>query len=188
MTRASKLLILILLALLVRPVPAIGSSSPAHDAPEWVISSWLNGNPGSVADNRGRVILIDFFQLWCPGCRTFSVPLFGEWEERYGNRGDVLIVSIHTVFEGHSYQSPERLLRFIENNGITHPVGNDAYAAEGDDIPITMRRYRTGGTPHVVIVDKQGRIRFHHLGQFDPDPVEHLIEQLLAEEVPSSSE
>ena len=76
-----------------------------YPAPEWEVSKWLNGDPGSLKENRGRVILIDFFQLWCPGCNRFSIPIFREWEEKYGSRDDILIVSIHTVFEGHASQT-----------------------------------------------------------------------------------
>lgn len=50
---------------------------------------------------------------------------------------------------------------------MEHPVGIDTYVAEGDEVPETIRRYRTGGTPHLVIVDKQGWQRFRHLGAFD---------------------
>lgn len=150
-------------------------------APEWAVSGWLNGDPGSLKENRNRVILIDFFQLWCPGCNRFSIPLFREWEEKYGKRDDILIVSIHTVFEGHASQTPHRLRGFIREKKIHHPVGIDAYPDDSAEIPITMRRYRTGGTPNVTIIDKQGQVRFHHLGSFDPAPVEALIDRLLAE-------
>ena len=85
---------------------------------------------------------------------------------------------------GHSYQTEDRLRDFIREKGIRHAVGIDAYAGETDETPITMRRFRTRGTPHVVIVDKQGRIRFSHFGSFDPEPVETLIEILLEEEGP----
>ena len=117
--------VLILAALASFPSP-IEAAPPGALAPEWAISNWLNGDPGALSDHRGRVILIDFFQLWCPGCQTFSVPLFDEWEERYGERDDLLMVSIHTVFEGHDYQNIDRLRSFIVDHGIEHPVGIDA--------------------------------------------------------------
>jgi len=153
-------------------------------APEWRIAEWINGDPGSLADHRGKVILIEFFQLWCPGCKRFSVPLFNRWHERYGQRDDVLVVSIHTVFEGHDYQSAERLREFVEVWGIEHPVGIDTPGAEGGEVPETMRHYRTGGTPYVVIVDRRGLQRFRHLGGFDEQAVETFIDQLLDEPAP----
>jgi len=157
-------------------------------APEWRIAQWINGDPGSLADHRGKVVLIEFFQLWCPGCKRFSVPLFKRWHERYGKRDDVLVVSIHTVFEGHDYQNPERLREFVEIWGIEHPVGIDTHGTEGGDVPETMTRYRTGGTPYVVIVDKSGRLRFRHLGGFDRRVVEAFIDRLLDEPTPEADQ
>jgi thiol-disulfide isomerase/thioredoxin len=164
---------------------ATASPQSAPQAPEWVISQWLNDDPGSIADNRDRVILIDFFQLWCPGCNRFSIPLFQQWDASYGGRDDVLIVSIHTVFEGHAHQGPSRLRSFVADNDMRHPVGIDAYADPHDETPITMRRFRTRGTPHVVILDKRGRVRFSRFGSFDIDEAETLIEVLLGEDGPS---
>jgi thiol-disulfide isomerase/thioredoxin len=150
-------------------------------APEWKVSEWINGDPGKLANHRGKIVLIDFFQLWCPGCNEFSIPLFQEWEQKFGVRNDVLIVSIHTVFEGHEEQTPERLREFVTEKGITHPVGIDAYAVPAPPPPVTMDRFETGGTPHIAIVDREGRLRFSHFGRFDPQPVERFIERLFEE-------
>jgi len=151
------------------------------DPPEWKVSAWLNDDPGRLADHKGEVVLIHFFQLWCPGCNEFTIPLFQEWEEMFGPRDDLLIVSIHTVFEGHDEQTPERLRAFIAEKNIVYPVGIDAYKKQGDEEPITMNRFDTGGTPHVVIIDKKGKLRFTHFGAFDRGPVERFINRLLDE-------
>ena len=151
-------------------------------APEWQVSQWINGDPGRMSSLRGKVVLIEFFQLWCPGCNSFSIPLFQRWNERYAGRDDVVLVSIHTVFEGHELQTPERLREFVREKGIEHSVGIDAYDEEDELVPVTMRRFATRGTPHVVIVDKQGDVRFSNFGSFDPDTVEFYIERLLGGE------
>ena len=163
--------------------PARAGFLPAPvPAPEFAVSEWINTDePLSVKSLRGKVVLIHFFQLWCPGCNRFSKPLFRDWQERFGEREDVAILGIHTVFEGHYSQTPGRLHRYLRTNGITYPVGVDAYANPEDDVPITMRRYRTGGTPTATILDRQGNIRFQQLGSFRPEPVEALIEALLEE-------
>jgi thiol-disulfide isomerase/thioredoxin len=152
------------------------------EAPQWKVSEWINGNPGRLADLRGKVVLINFFQMWCPGSNEFSLPLFEEWARQYGDRDDVVVVSIHTVFEEHDRQTPEQLRRFVREMGITHPVGIDAYDPADPVVPITMKRYQTGGTPHVAIVDKEGMLRFSHFGRFERAPVEHFIDRLLEEE------
>jgi thiol-disulfide isomerase/thioredoxin len=151
------------------------------DAPQWKVSEWINGDPGRLADQRGKLVLINFFQMWCPGSNEFSLPLFEDWAEMYGERDDVVVVSIHTVFEEHDAQTPEQLRWFIEEMGITHPVGIDAYEGKDAVVPITMDRYQTGGTPHIAIVDKEGQLRFSYFGRFDREPVEHFIERVLEE-------
>ena len=151
------------------------------NAPDWVVSEWLNGDPGRLADQKGKVVLIDFFQLWCPGCNSFSIPLFEKWEEKYADRDDVVIFSIHTVFEGHELQTPDHLRNFVKEKRIEHPVGIDTYVTKDAEVPVTMDLYKTGGTPHIVIIDRHGKLRFSHFGRFDPGPVEAFIDRILTD-------
>lgn len=150
--------------------------------PDWQVSEWINGNPGSIAKNHDKLIIIEFFQMWCPGCNEFSIPLMQRWNDRYGKRSDVLLFSIHTVFEGHDVQTTERLREFVRGKGIRHPVGIDAYDSDDPITPVTMKRYRTGGTPHIVIIDKNSKLVFSHFGRFDVRTVEGFIDRKLLEE------
>lgn len=161
-------------------VPAVPTP---RRAPQWDVSEWLNGDGRNVDALRGTVIVIDFFQLWCPGCIAFSIPLMNQWEADLAKEvksGQIAFVSIHTVFEGHGYQTPERLKRFIRKKKILHPVGIDRHV-DGSHVPETMRRYRTRGTPEMAIIDKAGMIRLQEFGHFDPARGESLIRRLLAE-------
>lgn len=162
--------------------PAFARQTPRR-APRWDIAEWLNGDGGNVDSLRGKVIVIDFFQLWCPGCIAFSIPLMNQWEKDFAKEiaaGKLAFVSIHTVFEGHGYQTPKRLQRFIRDKKIRHPVGIDQHRA-GSHVPETMRRYGTRGTPEMAIVDKAGMIRFQEFGFFEPETGSALIRQLLSE-------
>lgn len=155
-------------------------SNAATSAHELYVSEWLNNDPGMLRDMRSNVVIIEFFQMWCPGCNNFSIPLMALWEEKYKDSNNIRFLSIHAVFEGHKYQTPAALKEFVKEKGIMHPVGIDAYET-GSSLPITMRMYRTGGTPCITIIDKKGAVRFQKLGGFDPAPVEKLIDQLLME-------
>ena len=95
-------------------------------------------------------------------------------------RKKLAVISIHTVFEGHSYQNPQRLRRFLKEKGIEHPVGVDRNI-KGAFVPETMRRYNTRGTPEMAFLDKKGRIRFQKFGFFQPKDGEALIRKLLTE-------
>ena len=46
---------------------ALRAAPAGKKAPEWEISEWINSEPLSIAALKGKVIVIDFFQLWCPG-------------------------------------------------------------------------------------------------------------------------
>ncbi len=152
-------------------------------APEWDIAEWINSEPVRLQDLRGQVVVIDFFQLWCPGCKSFSIPLTLKWEKEFAEEianDKMKIVSIHTVFEGHRHQTVDRLKKFVEETGFGHPVGHDLHDDSiHDRLPITMIKYGTRGTPEVAIVDKEGRIAYQKIGFFDPEEKASLIRFLM---------
>lgn len=170
------------LALLIAPMRAVTAATP-KPAPEWDISEWLNISSLSLGALKGKVVVIDFFQLWCPGCNKFSGPLMQRWQKVFAEEidgGKLQLVGIHTVFEGHAYQAPKQLRSYVKEKGITYPIGIDRHEA-GGRLPETMKRYGTRGTPEMAIIDKQGRIRFQQFGFFEPKDGEALIRKLLEE-------
>lgn len=153
-----------------------------NKAPEIQASAWINSEKISINDLKGKVVIIDFFQLWCPGCNSFTKPLMKKWEKKYAKQlanDDLVIMGVHTVFEGHSIQTLEALKFYLKKNNITHPIANDLLIS--GHLPETMKKYRTRGTPEVAIIDKKGVIRFQEFGFFDVAPVERLINKLLVE-------
>ena len=160
------------------------TAKEAHPAPEWTVSKWVRGPASTLKDSRGQVVVIDFFQLWCPGCKSFSIPLMGNWEKTFAKeikQQKLKLISIHTVFEGHAYQTDERLLQFVEERQMRHPVAVD-FLPTGSRLPKTMIDYQTRGTPEISIIDKNGRIRFQKIGSFDPEWATGFIRQLLLED------
>ena len=104
-----------------------------------------------------------------------------QWEEKYQQQikaGKLKILSIHTVFEGHSIQTLNALKFFLKIRGVNHLVGNDRLLS-GQLTPETMKRYQTRGTPEVAIIDKNGIIRMQEVGSFDVEIAEKLINKLL---------
>ncbi len=171
-----KILISILLSISLNAGATVGQKAPDFD-----VAQWINGDAVSINELKGKVVIIDFFQLWCPGCNTFSIPLMHEWEEKYKDqikKGNLKIMSIHTVFEGHSIQTLTTLKVFLKIRGINHLVGNDRLLP-GQSTPETMKRYQTRGTPEVAIIDKNGIIRMQEVGFFDVEQAEQLITSLL---------
>lgn len=159
------------------------SATQAPAAPEWTISKWIQGPETTLEESQGQVVIIDFFQLWCPGCNQFSIPLMAYWEETFSKEiasGKLKLISIHTVFEGHTYQTDSRLEKFVVEKKMRHPVAVDFLPA-GSRLPKTMIDYQTRGTPEMSFIDKKGRIRFQKLGSFDVEWATGYIRQLLEE-------
>ncbi len=104
-----------------------------------------------------------------------------KWNQQYSGRKDVQLVGIHTVFEGHSQQTPKRLRQYVKEKNITYPVGVDDHVSN-QRLPETMILYHTRGTPEMAIIDKKGKIRFQQFGSFNPGVAKKLINTLLSEE------
>jgi thiol-disulfide isomerase/thioredoxin len=152
-------------------------------APEWDVSEWLNGEGASLADLHGKVVVVEFFQMLCQGCNRFSIPLMKQWHETFRQEidsGDLVLLSIHTVFELHDYQTPAHLRPFLKKKGIEHLVGIDRLL-EAEGLPETMKRYATKGTPEMAFIDRQGMLRAQPFGAFEIKAGEQLIRTMLTE-------
>jgi len=76
--------------------------------------------------------------------------------------------------------SPVSLRAFIHEYRIAFPVGVDATGAEGP-VPQTMQAYGLRGTPSLLLIDRQGRLRRHSFGAEEDMAVGAAIATLLAE-------
>jgi len=152
--------------------------SPA--APPWQVSEWLNADaPLSLEALRGRVIVLHAFQMLCPGCVSHAVPQAERIHQLFP-RGDVAVVGLHTVFEHHAVMTPEALRVFLYEYRITHPVGVDRPVA-GDPIPATMRAYGMQGTPTLMLIDREGRLRLQQFGRVDDLAIGAKVMSLVAQ-------
>ena len=133
-------------------------------APALTVSNWLNTNDTiSLESLRGKVVLLEAFQMLCPGCVSHALPQAMRVRE-YFSPLDVAVIGMHSVFEHHAAQgSIEALAAFLHEYRITFPVGIDAQSAQGG-LPQTMSAYQMQGTPTTILIDRQGRLRKHKFG------------------------
>lgn len=116
-----------------------------------------------------------------PRLQQILRPADEYWQNKFADEtatGQLVFVKIHTVFEGRNYQTVKKLKSYVIKKGITIPVGVDRHVGDRR-IPETMRRYKTRGTPEMVIIDGDGVIRFQEFGSFDPAAVEPMITEML---------
>ena len=160
----------------------MSSPSNATDrAPELHTTRWFNtAEPLALDDLRGRVVVLMAFQMLCPGCVARSIPLAQRIHQTFDGRG-VAVIGLHTVFEHHDVMTPEALEVFLSEYRVGFPVGVDTPDPNGAAIPLTMHAYRMQGTPTLVLIDAEGRLRAQHFGAHDELALGAEIGLLMAE-------
>jgi peroxiredoxin len=155
-----------------------------HDttlAPEWIISQWLNSETDiSLASLRNRVVVAGAFQMLCPGCVSDLIPQLRKAHALFKG-AEVSIIGLHTVFEHHAAMEPVSLKAFLHENRITFPVGVDKPGLPAQAIPQTMQLYGMQGTPTMLLIDRQGRLRRMVFGHMDDMQLGAEIMALLGE-------
>jgi peroxiredoxin len=152
----------------------------ALPAPGWSVESWFNARePLSLAELRGRVVVLHAFQMLCPGCVTHAIPQAQRVRALFPH-GEVAVVGLHTVFEHHEAMRPVSLEAFLHEYRVGFPVGVDEPSG-GSPVPKTMAAYQMRGTPTLVLIDQLGRLRLHAFGRADDIALGAAIATLVAE-------
>ena len=137
-----------------------------HPLPDWSVDQWFNtAKPISLSDLRGKVVVIEAFQMLCPGCVSHGLPLAQQVHDLFP-REDVAVIGLHTVFEHHAAMTPVSLEAFLHEYRISFPVGVDTPGKSA--LPVTMERYELRGTPSLLLLDQSGVLVAHHFGHVSP--------------------
>jgi thiol-disulfide isomerase/thioredoxin len=152
--------------------------SEAATAPELATGEWINSEPLTLKDLRGRVVLIEFWTFGCYNCRN-TLPFVKSWHDRYRDKG-LTVIGVHSP-EFDEERKVDNLRREVSSLGIRYPVVTD------NDYQ-TWKAYKVEAWPTAFLLDKQGRIRWMHVGEGDYDEAERLIRKLLAEKESESED
>ncbi len=153
-----------------------------RQAPPLQIECWLN-TPESITleQLRGRVVLIEAFQMLCPGCVSHGLPQAKRVAETF-DRSQVAVLGLHTVFEHHTAQGTRTALEaFLHEYRMPFPVGIDMPSGDGGAAK-TMIAYQMRGTPTQILIDKNGRLRKQTFGSVDDLALGAQIMALIAED------
>ena len=142
-------------------------------APELMNNTWLNvDSPLRLADLRGKVVIVEMWTFGCINCQHV-MPSLKEWYSKYKDQG---LVIIGNHFPEFSYEADLANLKdAIARNGIEYPVAQDNDGA-------TWQAYKNQYWPALYLIDKQGHIRYVHIGEGGYKETEENIKALLAEE------
>ena len=135
------------------------------------IKAWINSDPLTIEELKGKVVLVDFWTYTCINCiRTF--PYLKQWHSKYADDG-LVILGIHTP-EFKFEKDYDNVVQATLDNGITWPVAQD------NDY-VTWKNYSNRYWPAKYLVDKEGFVRYTHFGEGAYDETEEQIRLLLAE-------
>lgn len=146
----------------------VGAPAPAS----WKGLSAVSGPlPGGIGDLRGRVVIVDFWAVWCMACRM-SAPKLTSWQAKFGAQGLSVIGITDDPVDQASVGMQDFGMRYA--------------AVASDESYGTQRAFGVRALPTVFVIDKRGVIRDVSVG-FDPRKeaqMEALLRRLLAEPAP----
>lgn len=126
----------------------------------------LDGNPVSLDDYLGRVVLVNLWATWCPPCRE-EMPTLQAFYEKYKDDGFVLVAI--------NQEEPRDVVApFVQEFGLTFPVWLDLeYLAE--------REFETMNLPSSYVVDRNGQVRLMWIGGISKKNLEKFVPDLIRE-------
>src|SRR5690349_3774508 len=85
-------------------------------------TDWINSGPLTLAELRGKIVLLDFWTYCCINCHHI-LPDLAKLEEKYKN--ELVVIGVHTA-KFFAERDTENIRRKVREYGIKHPVINDA--------------------------------------------------------------
>jgi cytochrome c biogenesis protein CcdA/thiol-disulfide isomerase/thioredoxin len=139
-------------------------------APEFAgIAHWLNSDPLTMSQLRGKVVLIDFWTYSCINC-VRTLPYVNKWYDTYHDKGFV-VVGVHSPefeFEKDTGNVADAIKRFH----IHYPVAQDNNLA-------TWQAYSNIYWPAHYLIDQNGIVRQVHFGEGGYLETENAIRSLI---------
>lgn len=105
-------------------------------APELAVSEWVQGMPTSLAQEKDHIVLVEVFQVNCPGCFLHALPEAVNIYNRYKDEG-VRVLGIATAFEDFDKNTLENLRALVERGEVVGETKRalGQYGDSGDALP-----------------------------------------------------
>ncbi len=154
-------------ALAIKLRPQLDLIGPGSRTPDFHVMNVRTGHPASLADYRGKVLLLNIWATWCDPCRI-EMPAMEKLNEHLAGT-DLRIVAVSVDKDG-----PDVVMKFVNSLGLRFDILQD----QSGDIQRTLQ---TTGVPESFIIDRNGLIIKKVIGaeQWDAPVNEALIRTLL---------
>jgi cytochrome c biogenesis protein CcmG/thiol:disulfide interchange protein DsbE len=133
-------------------------------APDFTLQL-LDGGAITLADLKGKVVMIDFWASWCPPCRE-EAPVLAQVYMEYRERG-VEFIGISIWDRSSDAQD------YVQRFGITYPSGLDSKGT-------ILVDYAVRGIPEKFFIDARGRLVKEFIGPSKVEGLREILDQMLA--------
>lgn len=124
----------------------------------------LTGQPVTLSDFRGKIILYNAWATWCPPCKQ-EMPTLLAYYEAHKAQGFVIVA----IADG---QSPEEVRAFAQDYGLTFPVWPDPEY-------LASKTFRINSLPTSFVIDREGKVRLTWTGAISRAMLEKYVTPLL---------
>ena len=135
------------------------------------ITAWINSDPLTIAELRGKVVLVDFWTYTCINCIR-TLPFLKLWNSRYADDG-LVIIGVHSP-EFEFEKDFDNVTKATIDEGVVWPVALDNDFA-------TWQNYSNRYWPAKYLIDKDGVVQYSHFGEGRYAETEEKIRELLEE-------
>ena len=139
-----------------------------NKAPSFELQS-VTGDTVKLADMEGKVVLLDFWAVWCGPCRT-SMPFFQELQDKYGKDG-LEVVGMHV---DDRMPAPDEVAEYLAKLGVTYTNLVSTVDTDNEFMIFAM--------PTTYVLDREGIIVKRHIGfnsKTAPAELEELVRSML---------
>ena len=128
----------------------------------------LDGKSHTLAEWRGKVVVLNFWATWCPPCRE-EMPAFAALQQELGGQG--------LQFVGVAIDDPAEVRAYLSRHPVNYPIlvgDNSAVPAWADSLGNEL-----AALPFSVVLDRAGRLDYAHTGVFRREQVLEKVRPLL---------
>jgi thiol-disulfide isomerase/thioredoxin len=145
--------------------PAI-EAGPVEASPAAIYTARFSdgdGEPRTLAQYAGKVLVVNFWATWCTPCRE-EMPAFVKLQARWSGRG--------VQFVGLAQDERAKVTAFARELGINYPL----WTGGGEVMELSRRLgNRLGVLPHTVVLDPQGHVIVSRIGIFAEDSLDSRL-------------
>ncbi|MGC4190788.1 MAG: redoxin family protein [Thermomicrobiales bacterium] len=144
------------------PTPGVQANRPAPD----FSLTLFDGSTFSLADQRGKIVVMNFWASWCEPCKE-EMPVLEQAAESAPD--DVVFVGV-----GAKNDKDDKARQFATDHGVTYAIGRDT--AGGDQIRGQIEQdYRIPGYPATFVIDAEGNVVFAKIQPVTTEEIDQAI-------------